>query len=82
MPRTLVELIADSRNYTYIEPSKPREQWGDDEWFFKSISLVINNDDLLKSADIICGWFPPLKLLFKNTLKRYITYCQSMTARQ
>lgn len=78
MARTLVELIEQARNYNYIEPSKDRQYWENDDFFFKAITIVINEPDLLKASDIICGWFPPLKVLFKGTLKRYMDYCIAM----
>uniref|UniRef100_A0A6C0BUD8 Uncharacterized protein n=1 Tax=viral metagenome TaxID=1070528 RepID=A0A6C0BUD8_9ZZZZ len=78
MARTLNELIEQAKQYNYIEPAKDRKYWENDDFFFKSITIVINDPDLLKATDIICGWFPPLKLLFKGTIKRYMIYCTSM----
>jgi|TARA_B100001093_G_C26269142_1_gene776132 hypothetical protein len=77
MARTLAELIVDAGNYTYTEPEKDKQYWENDDYFFKAIYIVINTPDLLKASDIICGWFPPLKVLFKGTIKRYIQYCNS-----
>ena len=73
MPRTLDELMEESKQYIYKEPEKPREHWENDEWFFKAISIVIMEPVLIKSAQIICNWFPPMKLLFKTTIKNKIT---------
>jgi hypothetical protein len=78
MARTLDELIVDSRKYTYSEPNKDKNLWQDDDYFFKAIYIVINTPDLIKATLIICGWFSPLKLLFKGTIKRYMVYCTAM----
>ena len=74
MARTLDELIVESTKYIYSEPIKDKNLWHDDDYFFKAIYIVINTPDLLKASQIICGWFSPLKLLFKATIKRYIQY--------
>jgi len=79
MPRTLDELMEESKQYTYKEPDKPREKWENDEWFFKAISIVIMEPVLIKSAQIICGWFPPMKVLFKTTIKKYMVHCSKQT---
>jgi hypothetical protein len=79
MARTLDELIVESTKYIYSEPIKDKNLWHDDDYFFKAIYIVINTPDLLKASQIICGWFSPLKLLFKATIKRYIQYCRDMT---
>lgn len=78
MPRTLSELIEQSKNYNYVCPTKDKKYWENDDYFFKAISIVVNEPDILKAADIICGWFPPLVMLFKGTLKRYMAYCTIM----
>tara|TARA_Y100000816_G_C25615409_1_gene328900 strand:- start:48 stop:320 length:273 start_codon:yes stop_codon:yes gene_type:complete len=79
MPRTLDELMEESKQYIYKEPEKPREHWENDEWFFKAISIVIMEPVLIKSAQIICNWFPPMKLLFKTTIKKYMVQCSKQT---
>ena len=71
MARTLNELIEQAKQYNYIEPAKYRKYWENDDFFFKAITIVINDPDLLKATDIICGWFPPLKLLFPMICKLF-----------
>ena len=75
MARTFVQILDEAREYEYKPPTKEKIYWDNDDYFFKAITIVIHEPDLLKATDIICGWFPPLKMLFKSTIKRYIHYC-------
>lgn len=45
---------------------------GQDKLFNSAISIVVNNDILTASALKICDMFPPLKILFKTTIRSYI----------
>lgn len=78
MARKLIELIEQAKVFNYVEPNKQKQYWDNDDYFFKAISIVVNEPDILKAADIICGWFPPLVMLFKGTIKRYMVYCTAM----
>lgn len=78
MARKLIELIEQAKAFNYVEPNKQKQYWDNDDYFFKAISIVVNEPDILKAADIICGWFPPLVMLFKGTIKRYMVYCTAM----
>lgn len=78
MARKLIELIEQAKDFNYVEPTKQKQYWDNDDFFFKAISVVVNEPDVLKAADIICGWFPPLIMLFKGTIKRYMVYCTAM----
>lgn len=78
MARKLIELIEQAKGFNYVEPDKQKQYWDNDDYFFKAISIVVNEPDILKAADIICGWFPPLVMLFKGTIKRYMVYCTAM----
>ena len=76
MPK-LVDLIEIAKTLNYVEPNKPKEQWDNEDYFLKAFAVAIKNPDQLKANDIICGWFPPLKVLFKTTINKYINYCKS-----
>lgn len=78
MARTFIQLIEEAKNFNYMEPNKLKKYWDNDDYFFKAISILINEPDLLKATEIICSWFPPLVMLFKGTLKRYMVYCTAM----
>ena len=82
MARKLIELIEQAKGFNYVEPTNQKQYWDNDDYFFKAISIVVNEPDILKAADIICGWFPPLVMLFKGTIKRYMVYCTAMNQQQ
>ena len=81
MPKkpNLAELIQIASTVEYLEPDKPKEQWTDDDYFFKSIYIALHNPDQVHASNIICGWFPPMKVLFKAKLNAYLVYCSKIS---
>jgi hypothetical protein len=69
---TLVELLVLSKRVEYIPSSEPEDQWTTEEIYYGALSETINSRYQVKASEIICGFFPPLKLLFKKTIKNYI----------
>ena len=71
----LVDIIAFARNIRYTEPHNPNvDEWTSDELLYKSINIALVNDIQIRSALNICETFPPLKLIYKSILSRYIKY--------
>ena len=71
----LVELIAIAENIPYIAPTNPNiDEWSSDELLYESIHIALVNRVQIRSALNICNTFPPLKLIYKSILSRYITY--------
>ena len=71
----LVELIAIAENIPYIAPTNPNiDEWSSDELLYESIHIALVNRVQIRSALNICNTFPPLKLIYKSILSRYIKY--------
>ena len=71
----LVDMIAFARNIRYIEPDNPNvDEWTSDDLLYKSIHIALVNDIQIRSALNICETFPPLKLIYKSILTKYIKY--------
>ena len=71
----LVDMIAFARNIRYIEPDNPNvDEWTSDELLYKSIHIALVNDIQIRSALNICETFPPLKLIYKSILTKYIKH--------
>jgi|TARA_B100001287_G_scaffold27225_1_gene19612 hypothetical protein len=69
---TLVELLELAKGVDYIPSSVPEEKWTTEEIYYGALSETINSRYQVRASEIICGFFPPLKLLFKKTIKNYI----------
>ena len=71
----LVDMIAIAYTVPYIAPSNPNvDEWTSDELLYKSIHIALINDVQIRSALNICETFPPLKLIYKSILSKYINY--------
>lgn len=71
----LVDMLAFARNIRYIEPDNPNvDEWTSDELLYKSIHIALVNDIQIRSALNICDTFPPLKLIYKSILTKYIKH--------
>ena len=71
----LVDMIAFARNIRYIEPDNPNvDEWTSDDLLYKSIHIALVNDIQIRSALNICETFPPLKLIYKSILTKYIKH--------
>jgi len=77
----LVDIIAFARTIQYTEPHNPNvDEWTSDELLYKSINIALVNDIQIRSALNICETFPPLKLIYKSIITKYIKHftCHSM----
>ena len=71
----LVDMIALAYMVHYVAPSNPNvDEWTSDDLLYKSIHIALVNDIQIRSALNICEIFPPLKLIYKSILSRYIKY--------
>ena len=71
----LVDMIVFARTVQYIEPHNPNvDEWTSDELLYKSIHIALVNDIQIRSALNICDTFPPLKLIYKSILTKYIKH--------
>ena len=71
----LVDMIAIAYTVPYIAPSNPNvNEWTSDELLYKSIHIALINDIQIRAALNTCETFPPLKLIYKSILNKYINY--------
>lgn len=71
----LVELIAIAEKIPYIQPTNPNvNEWTNDEMLYESIHIGLVHDIQIKTGLNMCNTFPPLKLIGKRILKKYIKH--------
>ena len=71
----LVDMIAIAYTVHYTDPLNPNvDEWTSDELLYKSINVALVNDVQIRSALNICETFPPLKLIYKSILAKYIKH--------
>ena len=71
----LVEMIAMAENIPYIAPGNPNmDEWTSDEMLYESIHIALVNRIQIKTALNMCNNFPPLKLIGKSILTKYIKH--------
>ena len=71
----LVDMIAFAYTVHYVAPSNPNvDEWTSDDLLYKSIHIALVNDIQIRSALNICDTFPPLKLIYKSILTKYIKH--------
>ena len=71
----LVDMIAFAYTVHYVAPSNPNaDEWTSDELLYKSINIALLNNIQIRTALNICETFPPLKLIYKSILTKYIKY--------
>ena len=69
----IVDMIAFARTIQYIEPQNPNvDKWTNDELLYKSINIALVNDIQIRASLNICESFPPLKIIYKTILSKYI----------
>lgn len=68
----LKELIFLAKNVTYINPEKKYEDLTEDERLFEAINYGLNSRAQIDSLFYACTICPPIKLLAKERIKRYI----------
>lgn len=71
----LVDMINIAYNVPYYKPySQNTDEWTSDELLYESINIALVNGVQIKAALNICQSFPPLKLIYKSIMTRYITH--------
>lgn len=70
----LLELLELSKQVYYVDPNLPEENWSNNEIIFKAINISINSPIQVKAGLIMCDMFPPIKIIFKTIIRRYIKY--------
>jgi hypothetical protein len=68
----LTELMVFAKKFMYINPGTNEETWSTEEIYYAALYETLNSKYQIRASEIICGIFPPLKLLFKSTLRNYI----------
>jgi hypothetical protein len=75
----LVDMIVAAQNVPYYEPiSQNIDEWTTDELLYKSINIALENGIQIRSALNICNTFPPLKIIYKSILSKYIKHYTSI----
>ena len=62
----LTELMIYAKNFNYINPGTKEESWSTEEIYYAALHETLNSKYQIRASEIICGIFPPLKLLFKK----------------
>ena len=70
----LVQLLELAKQVNYVDPNSEESQWNDHEVIYKAINLSINSPIQVRAALIMCDMFPPLKIIFKTIIRRYIKH--------
>lgn len=68
----LTELMVYAKKFEYINPGTNEETWSTEEIYYAALYETLHSKYQIRASEIICGIFPPLKLLFKNTIRNYI----------
>lgn len=66
------ELIYLAQHVTYIKPNKKYQEWSEDEILFDAIYVGVSNQSQIDTIYMSCKILPPLKLLIKERLKKFI----------
>tara|TARA_B100001093_G_C26103468_1_gene707813 strand:- start:139 stop:414 length:276 start_codon:yes stop_codon:yes gene_type:complete len=71
----LKELLLIAQNINYIEPTEPNDlKWTQDEVIFKSIHIALQHEIQIRAGLYITDLFPPLKIVYKSILNKYINH--------
>ena len=73
---TLKELVEYAKTLEYQCERKNDEDWLDDDYLFYSIYDFLQDEKNVKSVSIITKLFPPIIIVFKTFIKRYIKLCE------
>lgn len=68
----LTDLMIYAKNFNYINPGTSEDTWSTEEIYYAALHETLHSKYQIRASEIICGIFPPLKLLFKNTIRNYI----------
>ena len=71
----LVEMIAIAEKIPYIPPTNSNEdEWTKEEMLYESIHISLVNKIQVRTALNMCNTYPPLKLIGKSILRKYIKH--------
>lgn len=68
----LNELMTLASTIKYIPPSHDEDTWSTEDVYHAALYETLHSKYQMKSSELICGFFPPLKLFFKNIIRNYI----------
>ena len=66
------ELICVAKTLSYYPPQYKEDEWTTEDIYHAALHETLQSRYQIRASEIICNVFPPLKLLFKNTLRNYI----------
>jgi hypothetical protein len=71
----LVEMVAIAEQIPYIPPTNTNvDEWTNDEMLYESIHIGLVNSIQVRTALNMCNTYPPLKLIGKSILRKYIKH--------
>ena len=71
----LVEMIAIAEKIPYISPTNSNvDEWTKEEMLYESIHIGLVNKIQVRTALNMCNTYPPLKLIGKSILRKYIKH--------
>lgn len=68
----LKELIFLAKNVSYTKPEKDYSDWTEDEILFEAVYCGVNNVAQIDTLYMTCKIFPPVKLLAKDRIRRFV----------
>lgn len=69
----LTELVFLAKNVTYIKPEKEFENFTEDEILFEAVNYGLKSEAQIKSLYDACNICPPIKLLAKDRIRKYVS---------
>lgn len=69
----LTDLIFLAQNVTYNQPDKEYKDWTEDEILFNAVYLGVRNQSQIDTLFMACQTCPPVKLLAKERIRRFVT---------
>lgn len=70
----LIQLLGLAKEVNYFDSINEENDWTDHEVIYKAINISINSPIQIRAALIMCNMFPPLKIIFKTIIRRYIKH--------
>lgn len=68
----LKDLVFLAQNVTYIKPEKEYKDLTEDEILFEAINYGLKNQAQVDSLFMACSICPPIKLLAKDRIRKYL----------
>lgn len=69
----LKDLVFLAQNVSYKKPEKNYNEWTEDEILFEAIYCGVNNRAQIDSLYMGCKICPPMKLLVKDRIRRFVS---------